>query len=78
MRSESLEEEPSWPLTDGRRVTGAKGEVVGAGSVGDARWSWIVWSVCRRGRRNKGKIREKEKGENVSGRKIKIFPSFQP
>lgn len=76
MRSESMEEEPSCPLTDGRSVTGAKGEVMGADSVSDVYWSWIVWPVCRRGRRDKGKIREKEKGENVNGRKRKFSLPF--
>lgn len=60
MRSESTEEES---LTDGRRATGAKVEIVEAGSVSDVFWSWIVWSMCRRGRRNKAMIREKEKGQ---------------
>lgn len=30
MRSESIEEEASCPLSDGRKVAGAKGEVMGA------------------------------------------------
>ena len=72
MGSESMEAELSCPLTDGRRFTGAKGEVMGADSVSDVYWTWIVWSVCRRERRNKGKIRERRKGKDVSGRRRKF------
>lgn len=71
MRSESMEEEPSCPLTDGRSVTGAKGEAMSVMYTG----AGLCGLCVGEGGGTKEKS-GKKKGENVSGRNRKFSLSF--